>query len=588
LRAPASLSLAPSPIRFAVLALRDCGGASDLLAQGPSAALAREAARIAGVTVIAKQSAFGIADSLCTPDGVARTLGANPVLLGDLRAASDCVQFAAQPVGVTETRPVWRGTVTAPAAQFFGLVRALTAPIARTAGPGHSPAPAREVDPEAMLLYLLGQQRRAGRLHDIRTHAEALFAKAVERDPGFADAWSELGAVLLANTCRRWLTPPRGMLPERDRLTTAFDAAERASALRTELAAPWEMTASAMGYLGSRTEFHRAAETAIRHGGRPCAALMRLGHRRRAVGLARREAELNPLDRHAQYRLDNAWRLVGGHLASIDEGSLPEATSTATRNTGSTMLGAWSAATWPASTKGLCRRPHRPTCSITCLMRPIEQRRFAGARKALDADPNLLAAAEVQHAPVMRDYFLFLMNAAPRPDPDAILARIDAGDGHHEMAAILFARIGAMRHASLLLGRMGAHELPVIHMMFGQSCAPLRQLDPFGRLVRRTGLAAFWSGSEQRPDFTTGITAWVGALQAPAGRRVEQPSSAHSPDGPAVAGRVPTRRRCPPGCPGRGGASSNRGSAATGPEARPPRRGCRRCGPAPPRCTAAR
>jgi TolB-like protein len=459
--------------RLVVLPFRGNGDGAELLAQGLSAVLADEATRISGVDVLGHESALGVPDAQQTSRGIAQLLCADLVTLGEVRAEADRPQVDAQLVGLDEATPGWSGSHAAPLSHFFRLAQALLAPIACAAGCTHVPAPAREVDPEELRLYLLGLRRRAGRIHDVCADAEALFARAAGRDPGLAEAWADLGSVMLANSHRHWLTLPRGTLLDRDRLTAAVMASERATVLRPELSAPMVTMASAMGYLGAWTESHRAAEAVIRLGGRPTAALLRLGHRRQAVGLARREVELNPLDRLARYQRDNALRVAGGHFASAEAVAEQEATYT-------DML-------------------------YDRLMRLIEQRRFAEARRALYANPDLLTAVEVQYAPMTRDYFLYLMEAGPRPNPEAVLARIDAGDGYHEMAAIMFARMGAMRHASLMLERMGADELPVIHMIFGESCSSLHRLDAFGRLVRRTGLAAFWSGSERWPDFSPGV-----------------------------------------------------------------------------------
>ena len=152
------------------------------------------------------------------------------------------------------------------------------------------------------------------------------------------------------------------------------------------------------------------------------------------------------------------------------------------------------------------------------MMQLIGARRFADARRLLDDDPDLLAAARVQYAPMTRDWFLFLVGDAPPPDPDAILARMDRGDGFHETAAIMFARSGALRHGAMMLDRMGAYELPVIHMIFGEDCAPLRELPAFGNLMQRMGLAAFWREGGHWPDFPFTPDARVGrSAAAPAG-----------------------------------------------------------------------
>ncbi len=78
----------------------------------------------------------------------------------------------------------------------------------------------------------------------------------------------------------------------------------------------------------------------------------------------------------------------------------------------------------------------------------------------------------------------------------------------------MFARLGAVQEGAMMLDRMGAYEAPVVHMIFGEDCAPLRALPAFGHLMQRVGLAAFWREGDHWPDFRFTSDARVGRSAA--------------------------------------------------------------------------
>jgi thioredoxin-like negative regulator of GroEL len=86
----------------------------------------------------------------------------------------------------------------------------------------------------------------------------------------------------------------------------------------------------------------------------------------------------------------------------------------------------------------------------------IETGRFDEARRLFESEAAMLARAEIQDAPMTRDWFRHLIGDLPPPDPDDLLARMDRGEGFHEIADLLLAKLGALRHGGMMLDRMGA------------------------------------------------------------------------------------------------------------------------------------
>lgn len=468
--------LRPQPVlpshrhRLAVLSFKPLAGTPDYVAAGLSEEILDEASRIAGLEVIGSISTQNLPPAKRNPRGAADLLGASLVLHGTVQATTDNIRLTAHLVGAPDATPIWSQTVSGPLGEVYRLQQALLQRVARTAQIIVSAPPPRALHPEAVRLYLQAQARRLMTPQD-DAGAEPLLRRAVARDPNFAEAWSVLGGITFLSAMMSWSRAPHGVEFDRDHMTAAVFAARRATALKPELPAPFIVVANVMGYLGDWAECHHAAHASIARGGHPLWSLLRLGQQRRSIENARREAVLNPLAPHVHANLADLLTNIGDYEASV------------------------------VIAERAFAREQTPFTLYGLLVPLIALRRSAQARQLLASYAELLERSLPILAPMTRAYFLHQIGLGPRPDPDEFLAQVDRGDASPADAAVAFARIGAMRHASRMLDRMGAYEVPTIPMIFQHQCAGLRKLPAFGSLMQRIGLATFWRQTGHHPDF---------------------------------------------------------------------------------------
>ncbi len=109
--------------------------------------------------------------------------------------------------------------------------------------------------------------------------------------------------------------------------------------------------------------------------------------------------ERDPLSPAAQFALGQSLRLVGAYREAANAGELALALM--------------------PSTEGL----------FELIMQLVGAGRREDARSLLESHPELWPQALVQYAPMMEDWFRFLIGDRPPPGRQEILVRMERGDG---------------------------------------------------------------------------------------------------------------------------------------------------------------
>jgi TolB-like protein len=195
----------PTEPSIAVLPFRDMSAARDqaYFGEGIAEELLNALVKLEGIKVASRTSTFSLADDDLDIPAIAERLGVNHILEGSVRTSGNQVRVTAQLIDVSEDAHVWSETYDGMLDDIFKIQDEITAKISAAMRvqlggvPLASAAEELTTNAEAYQLYLQGRhlwrQRNSEALH----RAVDLFSRAVELDPGFHQAWSNLGVAYL-------------------------------------------------------------------------------------------------------------------------------------------------------------------------------------------------------------------------------------------------------------------------------------------------------------------------------------------------------------------------------------------------------
>lgn len=162
------------------------------------------------IRLISPASAAQVARTAETPAQVARRLGADAIVTGRLRHASDRIAVDIRLIEPSRGRVLWSDTYERTAQQILALqadvVRALAAEVRLAVRPGAADrlATVRAVNPEAYEAYLKGRYEWNRRTQASLQRAIGHFARAIELDPTYApahaalaDCYNQFGTVMV-------------------------------------------------------------------------------------------------------------------------------------------------------------------------------------------------------------------------------------------------------------------------------------------------------------------------------------------------------------------------------------------------------
>ncbi len=309
----------PAPEKIASLAVlpfvnRSASPDDEYFSDGLADELLNLLAKIKGLRVTARTSSFlfkGTKDDVPT---IGRRLNVATLLEGSVRKTGNRVRISVQLINVADGSHLWSETYDRTLEDIFAVQDDIAQSVVKelrvtllgeeedsdarrqvkadvvSAGRG------RGTDPEAHRLYLLARHLIDRWTRQETTSAIGYLKEALERDPAFALAWSELGRAYAREADRGWVPVAEGY-------GRAREAVERSLVLDPDLAdAHGQMGWIRMGYdwdwRGAETSFARGLDLAPGNALviRGAAVLaVNVGRVEEAIGLFHRAVEQDPL-----------------------------------------------------------------------------------------------------------------------------------------------------------------------------------------------------------------------------------------------------------------------------------------------------
>ena len=196
---PATAQGAPGP-SIAVLPLVNLSRDADqeYFADGLAEELLDLLAKVPGLRVAARTSAFSFKGKNEDVRAIAAKLQVATVLAGSVRKAGDQVRINTQLISASDGYNLWSETYDRKLTDVFAvqddIARSVVAALRLKLVPAEMPTSKghRTADPEVYLQYLLGRQLISRSRRDTYLQAAVAFRKALSLDPSFAPAWAGL------------------------------------------------------------------------------------------------------------------------------------------------------------------------------------------------------------------------------------------------------------------------------------------------------------------------------------------------------------------------------------------------------------
>jgi len=193
----------------------------EYFSDGISEDIITDLSKIAGLTVIARNSSFTFKGRLVDVRTVGRDLGVRSVLEGSIRRAGNRVRITAQLVDAATGAHLWADRYDRDLTDIFEVQDDVTRRIVDALKVTLSPAEkARLTDTETTNMeaynwslrgreFLLGSTKN----RDTFEQSKASFMRAIELDPSYAQAYAGLGFAYTLDYQNRWSDDPDGSLP---------------------------------------------------------------------------------------------------------------------------------------------------------------------------------------------------------------------------------------------------------------------------------------------------------------------------------------------------------------------------------------
>jgi TolB-like protein len=303
---------------IAVLPFQNVGGRpeDEYFSDGMTDSLITEVARIKGLLVIARNSAFRYKGAALDVRKVGQELGVRYVLEGSVQRASDSVRVNAQLIDATTGYGLWAEKYDRPVKEVFALEddisKNVVAALKLALPPAHAPAgpPTPTPNLEAYDAYLRGMfySNLFGWVE--KDKGIPYFERAVALDPGFAEAHAALAGQYVRKAFEKD--------PDRRWEQRAFVEIEKALALNPKLADAYLARANISWTLANHFPHERQAadlHRAIELNPNLAAAHMSLASLYMHVGLFERAlAEYRLALRIDPHNLDSLYRIPRIHL----------------------------------------------------------------------------------------------------------------------------------------------------------------------------------------------------------------------------------------------------------------------------------
>ncbi|GAB5448778.1 tetratricopeptide repeat protein [Gymnodinialimonas sp.] len=212
---PASGPALPDKPSLAVLPFANLTGdpANDYLVDGIVTDLISSLSRISGIFVIAATSSFALKGQVVQLRDVGTSLGVRYVLEGSIQKAAGTFRIAVQLVEAESSRTIWSQRFTGSEAEIFELQDRITEEVAAAVEPEVLRAesgraaikPTDDLQAYDLCMQAFPYVQRLTTPDDFET-AKALLTRALERDPGYAQAKALICRITMVARSARWLT----------------------------------------------------------------------------------------------------------------------------------------------------------------------------------------------------------------------------------------------------------------------------------------------------------------------------------------------------------------------------------------------
>lgn len=203
--APAVPAVERDSIAVLAFANRSADQQNEIFCDGISEELLNVLAKIPGLRVAARTSAFSFKGKQLPISEIARQLGVAFVVEGSVRRAGDRVRITAQLISAADGFHVWSDNFDRELSDIFAVQDEIASLIAGKLklSLGRAARTSKPVNPEAHQLALEGRHYWNLRTHEGFTRAEAAFGHAIRLDPELAVAHSGLADVFAVRAMYR-------------------------------------------------------------------------------------------------------------------------------------------------------------------------------------------------------------------------------------------------------------------------------------------------------------------------------------------------------------------------------------------------
>jgi adenylate cyclase len=190
----------------------------DYFANGITEDLITDLAKISGLLVVGRSSAFAFQDSNEPPESIGRALGVRFLLWGNLRREGDQLRLNVRLIDSHDGRTLWAERYDRRLTDVFRIQDELTAQIVSALQVELAPADQRrlarnhEASVAAYDELLQGNDHYGRRSFDDNELAKDHYRRAIELDPGFARAYAALALAYSRDAVDGWRPAARGSM----------------------------------------------------------------------------------------------------------------------------------------------------------------------------------------------------------------------------------------------------------------------------------------------------------------------------------------------------------------------------------------
>ena len=195
----AASSAAPPSIAVLPLVNMSRDPDQDYFADGLAEELLNLLAKVPGLKVAARTSAFAFKGKNVKMSEIGSELGVATILEGSVRKSGDQIRITTQLINASDGYHLWSETYDRKLTDIFALqdeiARAVVGALKLKLLPGQEPSSAerRTASTDAYLSYLEGRKLLSNTGREDWRRAQVAFRRALDLDPSFAPAWAGLG-----------------------------------------------------------------------------------------------------------------------------------------------------------------------------------------------------------------------------------------------------------------------------------------------------------------------------------------------------------------------------------------------------------